>query len=212
MRRNKRMEFRKDIREGWDFVSRKPGMLYLLFLSMVSSCSFQMINTILAPFVTRELQGSSVLFAALDISFTVGGALAGLTIHWALSRWKQYVVIGSLVGMGSSAALCGFSPNPTVVGICLFGLGFFTMVHFVTMQTLVQINTPKEMMGRMVGFRSIAVSFAKIASALMTGYLSSLIPPQAVFLIFSGLVAIVLFTVGRVKGIPVPTVFLQRAS
>lgn len=209
---NKRVEFKKDIREGWEFVTRKQGMLYLFFLSMISSSSFQITGTILAPYALQDLNGSSVLFAALDITFSVGGALAGFVIYWALSRWKQYVVVGSMVGIGSTSILCGFSSSPVLAGISLFGLGFFTMFHFISMQTLLQINTPKELMGRVVSFRSMVVSFAKIFSALAAGYLSSLIPAHTVFWILSGLTTIALLTVTRTRDIPLPAEFIQRAS
>ncbi|MEH6980352.1 MFS transporter, partial [Bacillus pseudomycoides] len=55
--------------------------------------------------------------------------------------------------------------------ICIFIMGLFTMSHLIIVQTLIQLNTTIEYIGRVIGLRTILASFVKISSALLTGIL-----------------------------------------
>ncbi|HEU4963716.1 MAG TPA: MFS transporter [Bacilli bacterium] len=200
----KSFSVRADLQKGWDFIRNTKGMLYLLFLSIISSASLQMSNTLLAPYVDNYLGGSAFLFATLDIAFTVGGVLAGLLVSKALQKWGPYVALITLGGLGVFSLLAGFRPGLVWVVAMIFGLGFFTMFHLVTMQTLIQVNTPKEIIGCVVGLRSIIASSTKISAGLATGFFLEMVDIRYVFWGFTALVVLSLLTSGKAKEVPVP--------
>jgi len=198
------VEFMEGIKGGWNFLVYKEGMLYLLFLSVISSASLQMANAIMAPYVINYLNGSSYLFTVLEISYGIGGVISGLLVSKALARWKQNVSLITLVGMGVFSFLTGFREWTVLIVLCVFGLGFFTMFHLVTMQTLIQVNTPKEIIGSVAGLRSIIASLTKIVSGLLAGYFVDVIDIHYIFWGFSGIVFLTLLTTRHSRKIPIP--------
>ncbi|WP_164553260.1 MFS transporter [Brevibacillus marinus] len=197
-------DFIRGLTAGGNFLMNRTGMLYLLFLSVISSFGLQMTNTLLAPYVDLYLGGSSLSYAILDISFTVGGVLSGLIVGRMLQRYGPNVVIASLLGMGVLSGLAGIRASFLQVALSMFGLGFFVMFHLVTMQTLIQVNTPKEILGSVVGLRSIVASLTKIGAALGTGFALSHFDITYVFWGFTAIIMLTLFTAGKVRTLPIP--------
>ncbi|MBO8172973.1 MAG: MFS transporter [Bacillaceae bacterium] len=201
---SKSMDVIEGIKVGWKFVNEKRGMLYLFFLATISSAGYQMTNTLLAPMVARDMKGSSVLFSIITISFTLGGSLGGFVVEKALYKYKEKVSVVTLVGLVVFSLFMGIDGYVWFTVFALFGFGFFILFHVISMQTLVQINTPKELMGRVISFRSIVVSFAKISSALLSGYLAGIMNTHYVFLGFMGLCLLSLLSLPKVEHIPLP--------
>lgn len=197
-------DFLLGLKEGWYFIVGKAGMLYMLFLSIISSFSLQMTNTLLAPYVDKYLEGSSIWYAILDIAFTIGGVLSGTMVSTALHRYGPRVVIVSMIGMGALSALAGFRESFIQVVLSMFGLGFFTMFHLITMQTLIQVNTPKEILGSVVGLRSIVASLTKISASLGAGFALSHMDIKYVYWGFTVIILMILLTSSKVKTIPIP--------
>lgn len=196
----------QELASGWTFLRDTQGMLYLLGLSVVSSWSMQMCTTLLAPLVYDTLQGGKGMFSTMDIVFTVGGALAGLLVKPALSRFGPWAGVSTMVGMGCCSALLGwFGKVPGIAAVLLFGIGFFTMFHMVMMQTLIQINTPTELIGRVVGLRSILASSTKISAALLSGWMVNMVGLSQVYLGFAVAVGLVLLTSRHIRSIPMPS-------
>lgn len=102
-------------------------------------------NTLMGPYVDQYLGGSSTLFAVFEISFDLGGVISGLIVSRALRRYGYNIGIITLAGMGVMAA-ASYRESIILIVVSLFGLGFFTMLHLVTMQTLIQVNTPKKLL------------------------------------------------------------------
>ncbi|MGZ4031499.1 MAG: MFS transporter, partial [Tumebacillaceae bacterium] len=203
--------FLQELAGGWTFIRDTRGMLYLLGLSVVSSWSMQMSTTLLAPLVYGSLHGGKGLFSTMDIVFTVGGALAGLFVKPALMKWGPRSGIGTMIGMGTFSALLGWQGDVLIVAaVLLFGLGFFTMFHMVMMQTLIQVNTPKEIIGRVIGLRQILASTTKISSALISGWLVNQLGLSEVYMVFAGAVVLVLMTSRRVGDIPIPSMLHKK--
>jgi DHA3 family macrolide efflux protein-like MFS transporter len=197
------IDFLLRIKESWDFISRKAGMLYILFLSIISSFSLQLTNTLLAPYVDRYFGGSGMMFAILDICFTLGGVVSGMIVSTMLQRFGPRVVIISMIGMGAFSALAGFRESFFLVALSITGLGFFTMFHLVTMQTLIQVNTPKEILGSVIGLRSIVASMTKISASLGGGLALNLVDIKYVYWGFAVFVLLAMLTSSKVKTIQI---------
>ncbi|MGD8188962.1 MFS transporter [Brevibacillus ginsengisoli] len=198
------IQFRKELHEGWLYLKETEGMLYLLFLSVISSACLQMTNTVLLP-LSKELGGGSQLFALLDVVFTVGGSFAGVCVSRFLMTWRHKIILVTMFGMCLFSLLVGLSRGTWLTVISLLGLGFFTMFHLVTMHSLIQVNSPKALLGRVVGLRSIVASATKISSALLAGWITNLIHTHTLFLLFGSLVFLSLLTARRLKTISIPS-------
>ncbi|WP_312471160.1 MFS transporter [Neobacillus sp.] len=198
-----KIEYFSELLSGWQFINNQNGMKYLLFLSILNSISIQMTATILLP-LAKDFKGGSALYSLFDISFAVGGILAGVFVTFFLKKYKQKVMIFTMVGMAIVSMLLYINSFDTSAVILIFLLGLFTMSHLILTQTLIQLNSTKEFIGRVVGLRTILASLVKITSALTTGILISKVGVNNIFLFFALLIMVCLFTLNGLKNVHVP--------
>ncbi|WP_413301754.1 MFS transporter [Bacillus sp. 1P10SD] len=198
-----KIQYYSKLISGWDFIKNREGMRYLLFLSILNSISIQMTTTILLP-LAKVFKGGSGLYSVFDISFAVGGILAGIVVTYFLKRFKQWSIVFTMVGMAITAVLLHLNSDKMSAAILIFVLGLFTMAHLIITQTLIQLNSTKEYIGRVVGLRTILASIVKITSALTTGILISNIGVSHIFLLFSLIIFASCFTLKGLKKVNVP--------
>jgi len=180
----------KDLSLAWSYVKEKEGMLELLLLTIIGSASLRIVITILSPYVVFDLSGDSRTYGLLEMSFTAGGAITGFFVQPLLRYLGNNLFRWTILGIAISSVLLGLSSNGIISAIILFCLGFFTMTHLVSMHSLLTINSPKDMLGRIVGLRGTLASAIKVFSALVAGFAVTATSASTVFIIF-GLIAFV---------------------
>ncbi len=104
-----------------------------------------------------------------------------------------------MMGMATSSFLLYLNDYKTTAVICIFIMGLFTMSHLIIVQTLIQLNTTTEYIGRVIGLRTILASFVKISSALSTGILITHMGVNNILLLFSILILASFITIGNIK-------------
>ncbi|MDG4656934.1 MFS transporter [Ectobacillus antri] len=197
------ISYSSSLKEGLLYVHHTRGMKYLLFLSILNSISIQMTTTLLLPLV-KEQGGGSDLYALLDISFAVGGILAGITVTFFLNRFRHRAIVFTMSGMMLTSLLLAVTQYLFLIPIFIFALGLFTMSHLIATQTLIQLSASKEYIGRVVGIRTILASSIKIGAALATGFLVSHIGVYHLFLSFSMIMLFSFFTLRYMKHVSIP--------
>ncbi|MGG3561824.1 MFS transporter [Neobacillus rhizosphaerae] len=200
-----KIQYYSELISGWEFIKSRDGMRYLLFLSILNSISIQMTTTILLP-LANMFKGGSGLYSVFDISFAVGGILAGIVVTSFLKKNKQWSIIFTMVGMALTAVLLHLNSFKIATAILIFVLGLFTMSHLIITQTLIQLNSTKEYIGRVIGLRTILASIVKITSALTTGLLLSKIGVSHIFLLFALIIFASCFTLKGLKKINVTNI------
>ncbi|CRK80721.1 MFS transporter [Neobacillus massiliamazoniensis] len=201
--RQTKIHYVSELISGWNFINQRDGMKYLLFLSILNSISIQMTTTILLP-LANDFKGGSALYSFFDISFAIGGIVAGFIIPFFLKKFKQQAIIFTMTGMAVSSILLRFNRSEMTAAILIFFLGLFTMSHLVLTQTFIQLNSPKEYIGRVVGLRTILASLVKISAALSTGILISMVGITNIFLLFSLVIIACFFTLKGLKKVKLP--------
>ncbi|SFA71504.1 MULTISPECIES: MFS transporter [unclassified Bacillus (in: firmicutes)] len=201
--KNLKIVFIQELNSGWKFINLHEGMKYLLFLSILNSISIQMTTTIMLP-LAMQFGGSSELYSFFEMAFAVGGILSGIVITYFLQQLERKIVLLTMGGMMTGAILLAVMNAPSLAVFSIFVIGLFTMGHLVTIQTLIQLNTPREFIGRVVGLRTILASFIKITSALATGFLISEIGIKMILMTFAGMMFLSLFTFRKMKKVQIP--------
>jgi DHA3 family macrolide efflux protein-like MFS transporter len=205
----KKINMFADLSAGWNFVRSTQGLLYMFFLSLFSSFCFQMINTILVPFATDVLNGNSFTYSLLDVFFTLGCILAGYLVTLLLRKLRQMILAYTMAGMAIVSGILALT-DQLVFGLAVvFVLGGISMTHFMVLQSLIQINTPKELTGRISSFRSTVVSIAKIGSALFSGSIAENISVSFVLMFFSLICFMSLLTHRKLRVIQVPEKYVS---
>ncbi|MFJ8526427.1 MFS transporter [Bacillus sp. NPDC094106] len=196
--KNTRISYLAELISGWRFINQTEGMKYLLFLSILNSISIQMTTTLLLP-LAEQFEGGSGLYSIFEIAFSVGGIIAGLIAIYFLKKFKHKVIFITMMGMATSSFLLYLNDYKTTAVICIFIMGLFTMSHLIIVQTLIQLNTTTEYIGRVIGLRTILASFVKISSALSTGILITHMGVNNILLLFSILILASFITIGNIK-------------
>jgi MFS family permease len=201
----RKIQYFSELLVGWKYIHQRRGMKYLMFLSVLNSVSIQMTTTILLP-LAKTFKGGSGLYSLFDISFAVGGILAGIVVTFFLKKYKQKAILFTMSGMTLCALLLHLNQLKTVAALLIFVFGLFTMSHLIITQTLIQLNSTKEYIGRVVGLRTILASIVKISTSLTTGFLVSRVGVNNIFLLFAFLILASFFTVKGLNKVYVPNI------
>lgn len=195
-----KIHYFSSFKEGLTYIKKTQGMGFLIFLSILNSIMIQMATTVFLP-LARELNGGSELYSAFEMSFSIGAVISGLFVTYFMKKWNNRLLLVTITGMMAATVLMALNHQPILMILLIFGLGYFAMTHLVTTQTIIQILSPKEMVGRVFGLRAVIASIVKISSALTTGLLITKIPLSNVLILFGILMLLSLLSFKKVRKI-----------
>ena len=164
----------EDLREGLHFVWNHRGIRTLILLLCGSSMFMIGPFTALLPLIAKEDLGKEALAASLLFAFMGAGMMIGSLALASMPglRNKGGWFLGSMIMGGLILAGIGLSPWYPLTATLMFvgglGGGFFMNLN----QTLVQANTPHELMGRVVSIHTLGFQGLGPFGALLAGALA----------------------------------------
>jgi len=161
-----RPSMRKEMREGWQFITRRPGLMVLLGFFCVLNFVFAFSNALFVPYVLSMADEKVLGFimSAAGIGGLAGGILAST---WAGPARKTYGVFGFGVAISLSMLVVGLAGSAWVVGTALcVGMFFLPLVNAAS-QGLWQQKTDPGVQGRVFALRRM-VALAAIPIAYLT--------------------------------------------
>jgi predicted MFS family arabinose efflux permease len=196
--------------EGTKFNLRSiaEGFRYIRGRKVIQACFITDINatllglpTSLYPYMAAvHFHGGAMTFGLLTASPGIGAVVGGL-----LSGWTQRVkfpgraVLIAVVFWGSSIALFGVVPWLWVAVILLAIAGWANAVSGVMRNTIIQLETPDELRGRISGLASISVQVGKLGN-VEAGLVAAI--SSAEFSIVSGGLGCILGVLAVAKTMP----------
>lgn len=180
-----------DMRQGLSFILHHPAVIFVVMAMAAGLFTVGCFGPLVAIHVRDTLRGSERLFGI--VSGTVGfGMLAGTQAMRRLSQRfaDDVIVLSGLAGIGVGALLLGALPfaAAAVAAMGIIGLSFSAIM--VPAQTLLQRETPREMIAR-VSSTNISVAFlAQILGLVLSGYLADAVGVHMVFLLCAALAAV----------------------
>jgi DHA3 family macrolide efflux protein-like MFS transporter len=165
--------FAAELRDGWRFLRREPVLLANTIQATVGQFTVGVVLALTPIYVVQTLGATDAQFPAYygfletgaGIGNLVGGFLIGL-VGARLARGRT-VIVGYAVA-GACIALLALTGNLAVAFGLLVGAGVANMVFVIPSQTLFQLRTPPELMGRVVGLR-FAIVFGSMTLAMAVG-------------------------------------------
>lgn len=192
-----RRKMKDEIFEGVKFINRTESVRSLYVL-LSSSTLFMMAPWIvLGPQIAREQTGATgsqttAMFALLGVGQFIT-SMAIMRFNHKMIRKGLWFMCG-LVWGSSVQILLGQSNSIAMMSIFLFmwglGGGFYMNLN----QTLIQNNTPQEVMGRVMAIHSLLMSGLAPAGALLVGVVARRVDSAP--LVFSGCGFLMLLSVG----------------
>lgn len=192
-----RRKIREEIFEGLQFINGHEAVRSLYVL-LSSSTLFMMAPWIvLGPQIAKEQAGATgsqttALFALLGVGQFIT-SMAIMRFNHKMIRKGLWFMCGLCWG-SSVQIMLGQSNSIPMMGIALFlwglGGGFYMNLN----QTLIQNNTPPQVMGRVMAIHSLLMSGLAPAGALAVGFVARKVDSAP--LVFSACGALMLLSVG----------------
>ncbi len=154
--------------EGSRFVTQRPSALVPLLVSaLFAVLGFHFDRTCLALFAVEELGASARLYGVL-LAMAPLGAVVCLAAMSSRSRalWRRVVV--TLVFLAAGLALLALCTKPRWAALLLFVIGGARAVHYNSIATMLQLDVPDSLRGRIFAFYSLSTGLFGVGGAIMT--------------------------------------------
>jgi MFS family permease len=153
--------------QGFRFIFTHPAISFVMISMAAGMFAVRCFGALLSVWVRDVLLSNAKLFGALNTLIGVG-MIAGTQVvrKAAAGTSPQYLVIYGMGGMGLAIAVTAVFGEifSTVAG--MLGLGFFAAFIFITSQTLLQQETPQEMLGRVMSSLMSMMAISQVLAML----------------------------------------------
>ena len=173
-----------DMGAGMRFIAHHAAISFVVLAMAAGMFVIGCFGPLIAIYVREWLHASALVFGI--VSAMVGiGMIVGMPLVRRLSGTlsNSTLVLGGLAGIGVGALLLGaFTYAPTAM-LGTFTLGFTFAGVIVPAQTLMQRETPHELLGRISSTVMSVVFFAQLIGLVLSGVLAQLFGVRAVFFV-----------------------------
>ena len=186
-----------ELQEGLRFVWDHRGIRSLIVMLTISGIFLIGPFGTLVPQIAKEELGKDALEASLLFTFMgVGTVISSLAIASVPQlRNKGGWVIGTLMSAGIVVPALGLSPWYPVTAVVMFFGGMAAGIFMNLNQTLVQANTPPEIMGRVVSIHTLSFQGLGPFGGMLAGLMAAWIGAP-LWMVISGAILFILTTAG----------------
>ena len=175
---------------GWRFIWMSPAVLGAMSLDLVA-VFFGGATALLPVYASDVFHVGPWGLGLLRSSLAAGSILAALALaHTPLGGRVGLVLLGAVFAYGGATIGFGLAPNMAVGMLCLAVLGAADSISVVIRQSLVQINTPDEMRGRVASVHNIVASASNNLGDFESGTLASIMGATTT-IVFGGVCAVI---------------------
>ncbi|PYQ95592.1 MAG: MFS transporter [Acidobacteria bacterium] len=188
----------RDMVQGVNFIFHHAAVLFVVLAMAAGLFTIGCFGPLIAIYVRDTLNASARLFGFISAMVGVGLLLGTLVIRRLTARLANDVlVLSGLAGIGAGVFLLGAVTLSAAALVATLIIGFAFAAIMVPAQTLLQRETPHDMIGR-VSSTNISVAFlAQIIGLVLSGVLADRVGVRAVFFLCAGL-AVSMAAGGRV--------------
>jgi MFS transporter, DHA3 family, macrolide efflux protein len=179
-----------DMQAGWSFIIHHAAILFFVIAMAAGLFTIGCFGPLISIYVRDTLRADPGLFGF--VSGMVGvGLLVGTQIirQVAARRWVSDtgLVLWGLVGIGLGVLLLGAVAHIAATFAATFTIGFAFAAIMVPSSTLIQRETPPDMLGRVGSTNASVVFLGQILGLAASGVLAELIGVRMVFFLCAGL-------------------------
>ncbi|AAY60231.1 macrolide-efflux protein (plasmid) [Bacillus cereus E33L] len=163
--------FTRELKEGWDAVSKKRGVLVLVMMSSVLTFFLGFIETLSVPMILAF--ADSAVVGTVETTVATGMLVSSVLIGFIpIKKGFIKVLFISLFCEGIFMAVFGLREN--IVLLCISGFLFFAMMPFAntTLDFLVRTNIDNSVQGRAWSVIGLISQLGFIAAYTLSGVLA----------------------------------------
>jgi MFS family permease len=188
-----------DMKAGWSFIVHHSAILFFVVAMAAGLFTIGCFGPLISIFVRDTLLASPGLFGY--VSGMVGvGLLVGTQVIRQVARqpWASdtALVLWGLFGIGAGVLLLGAVPHIVATFAATFTIGFAFAAIMVPASTLIQRETPPDMLGRVGSTNASVVVLGQILGLAVSGVLAELLGVRLVFFLCAAL-SVALAAAGR---------------
>lgn len=171
---------RGQLRAGWRYVGRTPGLLGPLALLGVTG---MLVNewSVTLPVMAREaFGGDAQVFGLMYSAMGVGAVLGGIALVPVLSATTWCLVLTAWA-FGLLVLVAAFAPTAGVFAVLLFFVGAASIAFRAVATALLQVRAAPDMVGRVSALLVIAISGTAPVGAPLIGWIGDTVGPRFAF-------------------------------
>jgi len=182
---------RREFAAGMRVIRRSRLLMGMLVGASITMFGLGAVNAVLVPFVVGELALKETWFGLLEASQATSMILAGALAAVLATRLKPTTVIP--IGLGVVGVVAGLFAGLTSVwqlGALLFVMGWFVTPLQASFATIIQTETPPEMLGRTGAALNAALTGSNVAAMAIAGAFAAVIGVRSVF-VAAGVIVVI---------------------
>ena len=163
-----------EFKEGWQAITRNPGVLMLVVMTSLLTFFLGFIQTLFTPMILA-FTDTAGLGTAETIS--ASGMLVTSVVIGAMSIKKGYVKMLSVSLFFAGIFMVLFGLRENIMLVCLAGFLFFSMLPFAntSLDVLIRTNIENSLQGRAWGLIGIISQFGYVIAYAISGILADYI-------------------------------------
>jgi MFS family permease len=177
-----------DMRAGMSFIVHHAAILFFVLAMAAGLFTIGCFGPLISLHVRDTLHASAGLFGY--VSGMVGvGMLIGTQVVRQLAKKASDtgLVLWGLTGIGAGVLLLGAVPHIAATLMATFTIGFAFAAIMVPASTLIQRETPPDMLGRVGSTNASVIFLGQILGLAVSGVLAELVGVRMVFFLCAGL-------------------------
>lgn len=160
-----------NVKEGWSYITAKPGLVRLLAFFVVFNIFFSAAFVLWVPMVGSFANNKTLgVIASIGTAGLIGGGI--LMSTWGGPERKIQSIIAAALLISVCSIVAGFRVWPVLVAVCMFGFYVGFAVINASAQALWQMKVPVAMQGRVFAMRRMIATATVPLAFLFAGPLS----------------------------------------
>jgi DHA3 family macrolide efflux protein-like MFS transporter len=158
------------MQQGFRFILTHGAISFVILSMTAGMFAVRCFGALLSVYVRDVLLSKAALFGILNTLIGVGMICGTQSLsRFARSIPKERLVIYGLSGMGVAVLITAVFGRVGTTAAGMLGLGFFAAFIFVASQTLVQQETPPELLGRVSSSLMSLLAMSQVLAMFVAG-------------------------------------------
>jgi len=171
-----------DLMVGVKFIFTHSTISFVILAMAAGMFAISCFGPLIAVYVRDELQATSLAFGIINALIGVGMIFGTLGMNkFAQKLSKTHLALWGLLTMGAFVVVLAAFKTIAAASISMFGVGVGVVFVFVSAQTLMQGQTPMELIGRVSSSVMSVLSIAQLVGLAFSGSLAQQIGIRNLF-------------------------------
>lgn len=183
-----------DLMAGVKFIFTHETISFVIMAMAAGMFAISCFGPLIAVYVRDELHATSLAFGIINSLIGVG-MIAGTLVMGRLAQRasKTHLALWGLLTMGAFVLVLAAFKSVAAASVSMFGVGVGVIFVFVSAQTLMQGQTPMELIGRVSSTVMSVLSIAQLVGLVFSGSLAQTLGITKLF--YASAAMLVLMTV-----------------